>query len=358
MFRPTTLPRALDRLGFVQADPIRSPARAQDLILRQRVLPRRRSGRRYAALDVEEDVFINYGFVTPRLQALMHPRAASALFGRPHAQSKELLAFVQDRGSPSARRRRPLRARPRHQLLGRIVERDDAPPRPAALSRCAARRRRETGIRLASHEHGIRRRPAPSARRGSTRWSTSSSPLRAAAAPEPAVRGRPPALRRSAVARRPEAGLTRAKARLAHARIDGVDCTGRRASGRARAVDDRVRLLAPIPSWQDRRRFELFWGWPYRFEAHAPLAKRKARLLRAADAVARSRRRLGQPVGARRVLQHEARLRRAPADASFATGSTPSSIAFATFWVYGHRQREVLSCGAPRSPSRTRAGPL
>ena len=36
-FKPTTLKRALDRLGFVQADPIRAPARAQDLILRHRV---------------------------------------------------------------------------------------------------------------------------------------------------------------------------------------------------------------------------------------------------------------------------------------------------------------------------------
>ena len=25
----------------------------------------------------------------------------------------------------------------------------------------------------------------------------------------------------------------------------------------------------------DRRRFELFWGWSYRFEAYTPLAKRK-----------------------------------------------------------------------------------
>src|SRR5262249_26863289 len=34
---PKTLHRALGTLGFVQADPIRSPARAQDLILRHRV---------------------------------------------------------------------------------------------------------------------------------------------------------------------------------------------------------------------------------------------------------------------------------------------------------------------------------
>ena len=47
LFAPTTLADAVVRLGFVQADPIRAPARAQDLILRHRVrgyrdyLPRR-----------------------------------------------------------------------------------------------------------------------------------------------------------------------------------------------------------------------------------------------------------------------------------------------------------------------------
>ena len=37
LFKPTTLRRAIDKLGFVQADPIRAPARAQDLTLRHRV---------------------------------------------------------------------------------------------------------------------------------------------------------------------------------------------------------------------------------------------------------------------------------------------------------------------------------
>ena len=59
-FPPTTLPRALDRLGFVQADPIRAPARAQDLVLRHRVAGYRAGDleRRYEELGVEEDFFI------------------------------------------------------------------------------------------------------------------------------------------------------------------------------------------------------------------------------------------------------------------------------------------------------------
>ena len=37
LFTPTTLPQAMRNLGFVQADPIRAPASAQDLTLRHRV---------------------------------------------------------------------------------------------------------------------------------------------------------------------------------------------------------------------------------------------------------------------------------------------------------------------------------
>jgi uncharacterized protein YcaQ len=37
-----------------------------------------------------------------------------------------------------------------------------------------------------------------------------------------------------------------------------------------------VRLLAPFdPVVWDRRRFELLWGWAYRFEAYTPVPKRK-----------------------------------------------------------------------------------
>ena len=37
LFPPASLPKALEAFGFVQADPIRAPARAQDLTLRHRV---------------------------------------------------------------------------------------------------------------------------------------------------------------------------------------------------------------------------------------------------------------------------------------------------------------------------------
>src|SRR4051794_32527894 len=80
LFSPTTLEHAIQRLGFVQADPIRAPARAQDLTLRHRVVDYRAGEieRRYPELDVEEDFFISYGYVSRAVQALMHPRTASS----------------------------------------------------------------------------------------------------------------------------------------------------------------------------------------------------------------------------------------------------------------------------------------
>ena len=61
LFKPTTLKRAIEKLGFVQADPIRAPARAQDLTLRHRVKGYRAGDleRRYPSLALEEDFFGN-----------------------------------------------------------------------------------------------------------------------------------------------------------------------------------------------------------------------------------------------------------------------------------------------------------
>ena len=99
LFKPTTLQRALDTLGFVQADPIRAPARAQDLTLRHRVRDYKAGDleRRYPALDVREDFLVNYGFVTSAVQALMHPRAGGRAPRAKRAQA--LLEFVRERGA-------------------------------------------------------------------------------------------------------------------------------------------------------------------------------------------------------------------------------------------------------------------
>jgi hypothetical protein len=71
--------------------------------------------------------------------------------------------------------------------------------------------------------------------------------------------------------------LLRAKKRLAHARVEGLDWywPTKRDTPHP-APDDSVRLLTPFdPVVWDRARFELLWGWTYRFEAYTPIAKRK-----------------------------------------------------------------------------------
>jgi uncharacterized protein len=75
LFRPTSLRKAIERLGFVQADPIRSPARAQDLILRHRVRDYQTGDleQHYFSLNLEEDFLYAYGFMPRSTWALLHP---------------------------------------------------------------------------------------------------------------------------------------------------------------------------------------------------------------------------------------------------------------------------------------------
>ncbi len=72
---------------------------------------------------------------------------------------------------------------------------------------------------------------------------------------------------------------SRQAATPACARVEGIEwywpAEERPQSARWR-LDDAVRLLTPFdPVVWDRRRFEIFWNWIYRFEAYTPAPKRK-----------------------------------------------------------------------------------
>src|SRR6266498_1215319 len=103
LFPPTTLKRALHRLGFVQADPIRAPARAQDLTLRHRV-------RDYRAGDLERR------YVELGLRSETRPPQAGLRAGRPDPGAGPRSgpdAAPSRQGLPCRRPRTPLRgARP------------------------------------------------------------------------------------------------------------------------------------------------------------------------------------------------------------------------------------------------------
>lgn len=283
LFPPTTLQRALDALGFVQADPIRAPARAQDLTLRHRVTGYRAGDleRRYARLDVHEDVLVNYGFVTGAVRDLMHPRGGPPPWTRARGRRvRALLDFVRARGT----------AHPRevdeHFAHGTVTNywggRSSATTHllEAMHYRGLLRVvRRDAGVRIyAAHEPDATPRDAATRR---AHLDALVDVIVGMYAPLPAA-SLSTLVRRLRYAVPQWAGelertLTRARRRLAHARVDGIDWYW--PAGETFPVDaphDSVRLMAPFdPVVWDRRRFEILWGWAYRFEAYTPVPRRR-----------------------------------------------------------------------------------
>lgn len=282
---PGTLQAAIDRLGFVQADPIRSPARAQDLILRHRVVGYRAGDleRHYARLDVEEDFFVNYGFLPRTAQALMHPRGRLGAWPRPGRKTgTEVLAFVQARGE----------AHPRdvdaHFAHGAVVNYWGG--QSSATTHVLDHLHYRGLLRIARRDQGIRvyapRTPTPPPLGAAERRARADALVDLAVrlyapVPSPTLAWLVNRLRLSVPQLAPELAHARARARtrLAHARIDGVEwCWPAEddVTSLAGMVDLNVRLLAPFdPIVWDRRRFGWFWQWDYRFEAYTPAAKRK-----------------------------------------------------------------------------------
>jgi uncharacterized protein YcaQ len=283
LFRPTTLQRALDALGFVQADPIRAPARAQDLILRHRVTGYRAGDleRRYPRLDIHEDFFVNYGFVTGAVQALMHPRKGPAPWtparrGRVQA----MLEFVRTRGPVHPR---DVDAHFSHGTVTNYWGGSSSASThllDAMHYRGLLRvDRRETGIRVyAVHEHEAGPGDA-AARRANLDALVDVIVRNYAPLPAASLSSLVRRLRYAVPqwAGQLDGALQRARRRLAHARVGGVDWYWHpEPATKAADPSGVVRLLAPFdPVVWDRRRFELLWGWPYRFEAYTPVSKRK-----------------------------------------------------------------------------------
>ena len=284
LFKPTTLPRAIQRLGFVQADPIRAPARAQDLTLRHRVKDYRAGDleRRYARLPVEEDCLVNYGFLPREHLALMHPREPRRVWDiATRRRAADVLAFVRERG--------PVHPREVDQHFAHGSVRNywggSSNASTQLLDGLHYRgllrvQRRDAGIRVyAAVEHP----PADDSPDGRMR--------RAAALVELIVRKYAPLPAASLTylvrllgygaphLKTPiQAALGHARDTLPSCRIDGVTWywpTGENPNARRHALDDQVRLLAPFdPVVWDRRRFELLWGWTYKFEAYTPASRR------------------------------------------------------------------------------------
>jgi uncharacterized protein len=285
LFAPTTLASAIKRLGFVQADPIRAPARAQDLTLRHRVKGYRVGDleRRYGTLDVEEDFFVNYGFLPRATQALMHPRTPRIAWSKPRiVQAQAVLAYVQKHGVVHPREVDA------HFAHGRA--RNGFGGSSNASTQLLDAMHYVGMLRIAARVSGVRTYALPHEAPETLGLVQSSDVVMDALidvivhkyAPLPErsladlirlLRGGVPhwnGLRAAA--------FSRAKMRLASAQVNDVTWywpKGESPCSKRYAPSDTVRLLAPFdPAVWDRRRFELLWGWAYRFEAYTPAPKR------------------------------------------------------------------------------------
>ena len=283
LFAPTTLARAMQKLGFVQADPIRAPARAQDLILRHRVKNYRAGDleKRYARLTVEEDFFVNYGFVPRDVHQLMHPRVPRTIWNAAtKKRAMAMLDFVCERGVVHPRE---VDAHFQHG-----ARTNNWGGSSNATTHLLDGMHYRGMLRVAKRVKGIRlyAPPVDALRQTMSTADTLDAlidvvvkkyaPIQASG-----FAGLVGRLRYGVPQWRVElpAAIKRAKQRLNHTRIDGVDWywpTDARLGADRHEGDDTLRLLAPFdPIVWDRARFELLWGWAYRFEAYTPPAKRK-----------------------------------------------------------------------------------
>ena len=282
LFAPCALTKAVKQLGYLQADPIRAPARAQDLILRHRVSNYRADDleKKYAGLPLIEDSIYNYGFFHRDELTLLHPRTLSVRWRD----------FMTEHASL------------RRQVLRYLKEHEEAHPRELEKSLAGGKRvngwggsssattlmleglhregkvqvrRRESGIRVYTPVATPERALAPSARAdGLIRLMINlyaPLPLRTLRQLMCVMNASRPGVD---YAKRFEIMVKRGEQRCE--KIDHITYVWPAAESLPENANDTVRLLAPFdPVVWDRSRFEHLWGWPYRFEAYTPLAKRK-----------------------------------------------------------------------------------
>jgi uncharacterized protein YcaQ len=275
LFPATTLGRAISKLGFVQADPIRSPARAQDLILRHRVKDYREDdlNRSYRSLKLEEDILYAYGFFPVATWRLLHPRG------------QRELTITEQRVFDLVSRIRHLHPRELEVSLGRDRETNAWGGYSKSTTRVLQKLHYLGLIRIAGREKGVKlyQRAVFKHQVVDPDERLRRLVLLIAGILAPALQSSlRAAVQRLRYAAPDLQGRTNVVAALLKSgELESAEAGGLRylwPAGRIlpREPENVVRFLAPFdPVVWDRRRFEHFWGWPYRFEAYTPPAKRK-----------------------------------------------------------------------------------
>jgi uncharacterized protein YcaQ len=272
---------AVAAMRFVQLDPIRAPARAADLVLRQRVAGYRAGDidRAFPALGLAEDYLHVYGVMPAATHDLLHPRSASLRFRveREHPRlASRVLAHIANHGETHPR---DLGALSRHRTTSGWGNESVATTRILEALHFRGKLRvvrRVNGVKVYALAPRMQQPQSPPARAqallrllvelyGPLPESTLRQLARMVADSSTS-----PALWMRAFEK------VRAADDIERIEIDGASFL--HPAGEALELEPgaQVRFLAPFdPIVWDRRRFAEFWGWEYRFEAYTPPAKRK-----------------------------------------------------------------------------------
>jgi uncharacterized protein YcaQ len=276
LFSPVGLKAAVNKLGFVQADPIRAPARAQDLILRPRVSGYKAGDleKKYASLEIEEDYLYVYGFMPRSVWRLLHPRNSSDL----PLLEKKVLNLVRQSGA--------MYPTELEAYLGKERVINAWGGYSKATTRALDDLHYRGLLRIAGREKGIRIfEAAPliadlEAISGGERLRRLVLLLARIFAPAPKKSFQEvinklrhsvsqPSDLRTVLERLIKDGSLETQL------VDGLTYVSPAGFNRLEEVSQEVRILSPFdPLVWDRRRFEHLWGWAYRFEAYVPQSKR------------------------------------------------------------------------------------
>ena len=274
---------AVAQVGFVQIDPLRAPARAQDLILRHRVEGYRAGdlGRAYASLPLIEDFVHVQGVLPADARRLLHPRVIARTWDveREHPRlAASMLAHL--------RRHGPTHPRDLARAFGRGAVVNGWGGQSSATTRMLEVlhyrghlhvARRDDGIKVYGVAQRVARPLAPASRMAGVLGLLLRlyAPLPVATLRELARMAGDAAFDNAA--REVLVGRFMAREDVARAEVDGVTYLWPAASSPPADVDDdRVRFLAPFdPLVWDRRRFAHLHGWDYRFEAYTPATRRR-----------------------------------------------------------------------------------
>lgn len=280
LFPAASLADAVARLGFVQIDPTRAPARAQDLTLRLRVAGYRAGDleEQYPQLELAEDYLHTYGVLPLEVLSWMHPRQGDWRVEQEFPDlADDVLAFIREHGATNHRHL--------EKRFGQLRTTGDWGTRARAATRVMDMLHFRGWLRVAGRNGTLISYnaatppesdlpPEERLHRLVLLLARLYMPINEATLREYVLRLRnsAPSLNghRHAIPDLLKSG------QLEQTVVEGVSYLWPAGEWIEQEAPAEVRWLGPFdPVASNRRRFEHLWGWPYRLEAYTPPAQRR-----------------------------------------------------------------------------------